>query len=103
MKFPDSSNIEAWKNYKQCKDNRGDLLPYYFDPNSNLMNESVIRTLLGELMIGINNMEKWKEVMGLRVMRNEFPINGQVKMNHMSLTFFIMCKYSEIGSWLPTT
>ena len=69
MKFPDSSIIDEWKNAEKCKDNRGDLLPYFFDPNSNIMNETVIRTLLGENMIGIDNMEKWKEVMGLKIMR----------------------------------
>ena len=92
MKFPHSSNIEAWRNAEQCKDNRGDLVPYYFDPNSNLMNESLIRTLLGEIMIGIDNSEKWKDVMGLKVKRIDFPFKGQVIMTHKSLTFpFIIC------------
>ena len=88
MKFPDSSNIEAWKNSEQCKDNRGDLLPYYFDPDSNLRNESIIRTLLGELMIGIDNTEKWKDVMGLLYGMFSFDgQKGQVKMTHKSLMF----------------
>ena len=103
MEFPNSADINAWKTWKQCKNNRGDLLPYFFDPNSNLLNESLIRTLLGEIMIGIDNTDKWEQVMGLKVMRDRFPFNGQVKLNHMSLTFFFMCCYSEIGSWLPPT
>ena len=78
MKLSESSNIDAWKNSKQCKINRGYLLPHYFDTNSNLMNESLIRTMLGEIMIGINNMDKWKHVMGLTVKRFKFPVNGQV-------------------------
>ena len=64
MKFPHSSNSATWKNDQDCKDRRGDLLPYYFDPNTSLKNESVIRNLIGEVMLGINNGEKWKQVTG---------------------------------------
>ena len=84
MKFPQSSNIESWKNAEQCKNNRGHMLPYYFDPNSNLMNESVIRTLLGEIMIGNDKTGKLEEVMGLKKERRNLPINSQVMISHKS-------------------
>ena len=77
MKLSESSNIDAWKNSKQCKINRGYLLPHYFDTNSNLMNESLIRTMLGEIMIGIDNMDKWKQIMGLAVKRIRLPGRSQ--------------------------
>ena len=78
MKLQESSNIDAWKNSEQCKQNRGYLLPHYFDAGSELMNESLISTMLGEVMIGIDNMDKWEQVMGLTVKRVKFPFDGQV-------------------------
>ena len=82
MKLQESSNIDAWKNSEQCKQNRGYLLPHYFDAGSELMNESLISTMLGEVMIGIDNMDKWEQVMGLRVKKVKLPGDqtGQVNI-----------------------
>ena len=82
MKLHGSSNIDAWKNSKQCKINRGYLLPHYFDAKSDLMNESLIRDMLGEIMIGIDNMDKWKQVMGLTVKRIRRPGRNQTSQVH---------------------
>ena len=77
MKLPVLSNIDAWKNSKQCKINRGYLLPHYFDAKSDLMNESLISRMLGEIMIGIDNLNKWEKVMGLTVERVKLPGRNQ--------------------------
>ena len=77
MKLPVLSNIDAWKNSKQCKINRGYLIPHYFDAKSDLMNESLIRTMLGEIMIGIDNLNKWEKVMGLTAKRVKLPGRNQ--------------------------
>ena len=104
MKFPQSSNIESWKNAEQCKNNRGHMLPYYFDPNSNLMNESVIRTLLGEIMIGNDKTGKLEEVMGLKKERRNLPINSQVMISHKSFMLpyaeFVIMQTIRLG-WHP--
>ena len=42
------------------------LLPYYFSPNGDIMNESIIRDHFTKLMAGINNDEAWKSLMGIR-------------------------------------
>ena len=77
MKFHESSNIDVWKNYEKCKVNRGYLLPHYFDAKSDLMNESLIRNMLGEIMIGIDNLNTWEKVMGLTAERVKLPGRNQ--------------------------
>ena len=69
-------------NSEQCRINRGYLLPHYFDAKSDLMNESLIRDMLGEIMIGIDNMDKWKQVMGLTVKRIRRPGRNQTSQVH---------------------
>ena len=106
MKFPEPASIEEWKNYKYCRDNRYNLLPYYFDPNSKLRNESVIKTLLGEIMIGINNTDELEQVLGLRVARIYSPFIGQVDVSHHTLLHFHLtfCYYIQrlhLGWHLP--
>ena len=66
-KYEKSVKPDSWEDDYLCMAHAKILLPYYFSPNADIQNDSVVYDLFGKIMAGIDNREEWKQEMGLKI------------------------------------
>ena len=90
MRFPSWSNPKLWHKEDGFIKRKESLLPYFMSPSGGISNDGM-EDLLGKIMVGIDNSEAWKAVLGFDISKREFGGNiFQVSVNARSMTQLFM-------------